>query len=39
MNTLINKWASYKAYKQTQKQWQDYILVKNSKYVNKKLFI
>ena len=31
MNTLKNKWASYKAYKQTQKLWQDYTEVKNSK--------
>eukprot|EP00833_Pecoramyces_ruminatium_P005194 jgi/Orpsp1_1/1179226/evm.model.c7180000068492.2 len=31
MNTLKNKWASYRAYKQTQKQWQDYMQIKNSK--------
>jgi len=31
MNTLKNKWASYRAYKQTQKQWQEYMQVKNSK--------
>lgn len=30
MNTLKNKWASYRAYKQTQKQWQSYMEVKDS---------
>ncbi|ORX46401.1 hypothetical protein BCR36DRAFT_585219 [Piromyces finnis] len=34
MNTLKNKWASYKAYKQTQKLYQDYVEVKNSKNIS-----